>query len=131
MGQHYYTSDRPSYDQAKLLEQRKVQVATPQPLERRYGQEIGDEIAKHRTIKVDSGNWTDMLCGCAKSQKLSALYKEGSERLDRETNLVAIVKKLRHFEIILENSLLNSDQRKFDVAHAEKNVIDLDNDKPG
>jgi hypothetical protein len=62
---------------------------------------------------------------------LSALYKEGSDRLDKETNLVAIVKKLRHFEIILENSLLNSDQRKFDVAHAEKNVIDLDNDKPG
>jgi hypothetical protein len=61
---------------------------------------------------------------------LSALYKEGSDRLDKETNLVAIVKKLRHFEIILENSLLNSDQRKFDVAHAEKNVIDLDNDKP-
>jgi hypothetical protein len=69
-----------------------------------------------------------MLCGCVKSQKLSNLYKEGSDRLDKETNLVAIVKKIRHFEIILENSLLNSDQRKFDVAHAEKNVIDLDND---
>lgn len=50
-----------------------------------------------------------MLCGCVKSQKLSALYKEGSDRLDKETNLVAIVKKIRHFEIILENSLLNSD----------------------
>lgn len=29
MGQHHYTSERPSYDQAKLLEQRKVQAETP------------------------------------------------------------------------------------------------------
>ena len=70
------------------------------------------------------------MCGCPKSSKLGKLYEIGSERLDEETNLVAIVKKLRHFEIILENSLLNSDQRKFDIAHSMKNVIDLDDDMP-
>jgi len=62
---------------------------------------------------------------------MKTLYRDGTTRLEQETNLVSIVKKIRHFEIILENSLLNSDQRKFDVAHSMKNIIDLDDDKPG
>lgn len=76
---------------------------------RPYVEEIKDELLKHNLIRLKSGAWADLFCGCSSSEKIKKLYKIGNEKLNDETNMVAIVKKLRHFEIILENSLLNSD----------------------
>lgn len=59
---------------------------------------------------------------------MTKLYKEGSKRVRDDTNLVNIVKKLRHLEIILDNSLLNSDARKLKVAHTYHNIINVDSD---
>ena len=45
-----------------------------------------------------------------------------------ETNLVNIVTKLRHLEIIMDNSLLKSESRQQKVAHTFQNLINIDSD---
>ena len=46
--------------------------------------------------------------------------------MDHDFNVFRLVKKLRHFEVILQSSILKSEERKFQVAHTYQNVIDLD-----
>ena len=43
----------------------------------------------------------------------------------KEVNIVTLVKRLRHLEIILNNSLLQSDIRKEYVAHTKDNIIEI------
>ena len=63
-----------------------------------------------------------------KSEHLKELVQKGRERLNREMNVMSLVKRLRHVEIILENSLLHAKSRKVSVAHTYQNVIDLEHD---
>jgi hypothetical protein len=45
-----------------------------------------------------------------------------------ETNLVNMVTKLRHLEVIMDNSLLKAESRQQKVAHTFHNLINLDSD---
>lgn len=73
-----------------------------------------NEVQKHRTIRLDCNHWLDLLMGCSADAKLNKLYSMGTTRLASDFNVVRIVKKLRHLDIIAENStLLKSKERKF------------------
>lgn len=88
---------------------------------------LKNEVLKHRTIRLDFNHWLDLLIGCSSYKKLNRLYAKGTARLAADLNVVRIVKKLRHLDVIAENStLLKSKERKFQVAHTYQNLIDLD-----
>ena len=61
-----------------------------------------------------------------KLKQLYKLSKEGGNRLDDDMNIFQIVKKVRHLQIIMENSFLKNDYRKFMISHTAQNVINLD-----
>jgi hypothetical protein len=53
------------------------------------------------------------------------LFDEASIRIDKETDLLKIMKTLRNTKILLKTSLMNRDVL-FQIAHADKNLINLD-----
>jgi len=60
-----------------------------------------------------------------KHEKLKKLFVIGSQKIKSELNIVKIVKDLRNLKILIKNSLMDS-QMKFQIQHAEENLIDLD-----
>ena len=51
--------------------------------------------------------------------------EEAQNRLDAELNIVKMIQSLRNMKVLLKSSLLNDDV-KFQIAHSNKNFIDLD-----
>ena len=64
-----------------------------------------------------------------KSRISNKILSEGRQKLTEEMNIVQLIKKVRNFETIIECSLLQQDQRKIQVEHAMRNIIDLDSDE--
>lgn len=56
------------------------------------------------------------------------LVKEGKKRIEKELNIVKIMKSLRDIKILMKNSMMSPDIR-FQVAHSEKNFIDIELDE--
>jgi hypothetical protein len=50
-----------------------------------------------------------MLFGYGPDKRLDLLYKKGVQKLDTDFNIVTLLNKVRHFEIMLEASLINTD----------------------
>lgn len=65
---------------------------------------------------------------CCRGGKLGKLIDEGSNRIDREFDVVKIVKRLRNLKIILKEVDIISDSLKAVVKSKGINVIDLDSD---
>ena len=61
-----------------------------------------------------------------KLKQLYKLSKDGGNRLDDDMNIFQIVKKVRHLQIMMENSFLKNDSRKFMISHTAQNMINLD-----
>jgi hypothetical protein len=57
------------------------------------------------------------------------LLNEGRKRIEKELDIVKIMKSLRDIKLLMKNSLMTQ-EIKYQVAHSEKNFIDieLDND---
>lgn len=53
------------------------------------------------------------------------MLHEGKRRIEKELDIVKIMKSIRNVKILMKNSLLSPDV-KFQIAHAEKNLIDLE-----
>jgi len=76
------------------------------------------EVGKHKRITFNPSDWFDLLVGCSASKKLNKLYNVGMARVDADLNVVRIVKKLRHLDVITNcSTLLKSKERKYQVAH--------------
>ena len=56
--------------------------------------------------------------------KLKKLYTEGSDRIEKEFDIVKIVKSIRNIKVFLKNRLMDSKVR-FEVRHSHKNVIEV------
>ena len=69
-----------------------------------------------------------MLFGYGPDKRLDILYKKGVQKLDNDFNIVTLLNKLRHFEVMLEASLITTDQRKFFIEHSQKNCIEIDSE---
>ena len=91
---------------------------------------LRDEIKNHRRITLSNGAIISSFCCLGKKGEMYKLYSKGKEQLSEEMDIITLIKRVRHMQIILDNSLMKSDSRKFQVSHAEKNLIDLDSD-PG
>ena len=53
------------------------------------------------------------------------LYKKGSERIEQELSFEKMIKSIRDMKILIKKEILNEDL-KFQIQHAEKNVINLE-----
>ena len=88
-----------------------------------------EEVRKHKRIRFNLSDWLDLLVGCSSSQKMNKLYNVGMARVEADLNVVRIVKKIRHLDVISNcSTLLKSKERRFQVAHTYQNVIDLDDE---
>ena len=63
-----------------------------------------------------------------KKEELQNILDKGREKLQKEMNLMTLIKRLRYLEIILENSLLHKRSRRINVMHTYHSIIDLEND---
>ena len=98
---------------------------------------IKKEIDKHRKIRVrlvDSLKlfWANSRFGCCCSPKLwknvhkfKKLYRVGENRIEKELNIVKIMKNIKDIKICLRNSIMD-DRTKYEIRHSNKKVIDLD-----
>ena len=50
---------------------------------------------------------------------------KGIIKINKEFNIVKIVRSLRHMKILLKNSLIN-EQIQFEIYHYQKNIINID-----
>ena len=67
-------------------------------------------------------------CICwSKREKLQRLYEKSNERIDKELDLIKVVKNMKSFRVFLKNFLM-TDKIKFELAHSMKNCIDIDTD---
>jgi len=52
------------------------------------------------------------------------MYRTGSDRIDDVLDITQMVKKMKIYDILLENSLLN-EKTKYLIRHNQDNLIDL------
>ena len=60
-----------------------------------------------------------------KKKRLLKMIHDGKRRIERELDILKIMKSIRNVKILMKNSSL-SPEVKFQIAHAEKNLIDLE-----
>merc|ERR1712224_205510 len=60
-------------------------------------------------------------------KKMTKLYEKSSERIDKELDIVVLMKRVRNMKILLKSSMLD-EKTKYKIAHKGKNVIDLSSD---
>ena len=65
-------------------------------------------------------------CCFPKRDKFKKLYEEGEDKIESELNIVKIMKTLRDMKILLKGTLMNDVGTKFQVKHAAKNILNLD-----
>ena len=53
------------------------------------------------------------------------MYDRGTERIEKEFNLVKIIKSLRDMKIFLKSTMLDS-TKIFMIKHSKPNVINID-----
>ena len=53
------------------------------------------------------------------------MIHDGKRRIEKELDIVKIMKSIRNVKILMKNSLM-SDEVAFNLAHAQKNLINLD-----
>ena len=63
-----------------------------------------------------------------KKKKLVRLLNEGRKRIEKELDIVKILKSLRDIKISMKNSLMTP-EIKYQISHCEKNFIDIEIDK--
>ena len=99
-----------------------------------------DEVQKHKHIRIKF--WENILLfisdSCLsfliphklwhKKKKLLRLLNEGRKRIEKELDIVKILKSLRDIKILMKNSLMTP-EIKYQIAHCEKNFIDIEIDK--
>lgn len=96
-----------------------------------------NELDKHRHIKIHLVDnimlyFSRILgvfcskCCFSKKDKLQRLYDEGEDKLSMELDIVKILKTIRDMKILVKGTLMNDEDTKFQVKHAPKNILNLD-----
>lgn len=53
------------------------------------------------------------------------LKQRGSQKINKELNVLKIIKSLRDMKILMKSKMLDK-ETKFEIAHSRKNIIDID-----
>ena len=57
--------------------------------------------------------------------KIERLFERSADKMDGDLDIVKITRNMRNFKILLKNYCLD-DKIKFEIAHSNKNCIDVD-----
>ena len=87
--------------------------------------QLETELKKHRPIEITKGDWCKLLCSY-RSAKFGKLFSRGARKVEKELDVLRMAKKLRHLEVIVDNSLLKDENRRMLVEHTPSSVIDMD-----
>lgn len=108
--------------------------------ERNFPKHLDDrtrkEIGKHRLIRLSNGDkfllfimhnfpFFSRCIKWDKKDKLLRMYRDGIDRIEKDLNLVRLVKNLKRIHILMKNSLMTS-KIDFEIAHQPENCIDVD-----
>lgn len=96
-------------------------------------------MRKHRVIKVSFSDNVKLYLTKAiggdcwskfwrKRDKMQKLYDKGQEMIETQLNILKIVKNLRNLKILMRGSMM-TEKVKQQIAHEEKNLINLDSDE--
>ena len=99
-------------------------------------EDLQNELKKHKRIVLTTSDFVKLyfarMLGCffpskifQKREKLLKLYYIAEERINKEMNMVKLIKGLRNIKILMKNSMMSKDVR-FQLEHVDKNVINLD-----
>ena len=97
---------------------------------------VKNEIQKHRLIRISLKDsillflHDRLVClqwfSCWKKKaQFQKLFKEGKLRIEKDLNIIKLVRNLKRLKILMKSSLMTK-QVKFQIAHNIKNCIDLD-----
>lgn len=124
------TDDRDLFESKKPEKHQKYRLKWSS-VSRRLSEKDKSQIAKNREPKL---RFCDSLllflsqfpCCCNLTEPAyQQLYDTGTERMDKELDVVKILKRLRNLKILLEEQQILSRQLKFKIKHSGQNVIDL------
>lgn len=115
------------------------------PNDPELGQQAKRELAMHKVIRVSSfhscqlfvAQLLDMCfcacifdaCCCLKSNvsaKYKSLYRIGEHKIEKELNIVHMIKSIRDLNFFMKKQL-KSKKSLFEIKHTPNNLIDLDN----
>jgi hypothetical protein len=82
--------------------------------------------------------WGIFVCECfhpclnlkKKKTKLMKLYINGTEKLEKELDIVKIIKYLKNLRILVKDKFFKDKVELFKIEHDKKNVINLDESIP-
>ena len=57
---------------------------------------------------------------------MNYLYNQGLKKMNKELDIIKLVKNLRYLKILVKNSFIN-EKIKYMIINSEKNAIDIDN----
>lgn len=95
------------------------------------------EIEKHRLIRMATTDKVFLFlhynlpllafccCKWKNKDKLYHMYQDGKYRIEKDLNLVRLVKTLKRIHILMKNSLMTS-KRDFEIVHMPENCINVD-----
>lgn len=120
---------------AKYIEYRKF------GLKKELEPDMKKEVARHRLIRISI---TDTILlffhvhckclnkiSCWKSRAhFQKIDEDGSQRIDKDLNIIKLVKNLKRIKILVKSRLMTRDI-KFKIAHSSKNCINVDDRDAG
>ena len=98
---------------------------------------LDKELASHKEIVISAGEsfglfFDYILCGfnsaCCSSLKLYNLYLEGRTRVQKEMDLLKMMRRVRYHDLALKTSVLRPVERRTQLKHARKLLIDVDSE---
>jgi len=98
------------------------------------------ELKHHRIIKISTCNQISILfknifnscierVSFPRENKLWRLYEDGQDRIDKEFDIVKIIKSLRNLKIFIKRQFLFDKKLKVEISNQGNNVINLDSDE--
>lgn len=119
---------------------REVQLFKPDPRQnievKALSEKVKKELDLHRAIKLHKkdniclylsnrlGRFFPSFIWPKKSQ-FQKLYNKTRDKIERQLNIIKLIKNVRNQKVISKNSIL-TDMLKQQLKHCEKNVIDLE-----
>lgn len=102
-------------------------------IQKHFNKEDQNYLNNHQVIKLSKKQSCKLyfmsLLGCCfcgrKKNRLWRLYTEGQDRIEKEFDLVKIIKSIRNIKVIMKHKLMN-EKLKLEVKHSEKSVIDVE-----
>ena len=100
------------------------------------------EIETHRLIRIsmkdnimlflssifgDRNSCCRSICGWKNDAKIQKLFQEGRLRIEKDLNVIKLIKSIKEMRILMKNSMMTPEIR-FKVAHSTKNCINLDSE---